>query len=109
MFSKHSFSQEFYGAEARKIIPAAEILAKDTLLDIPTFIRFAKGSEINFKDILPWLKNNFQISSDFDLKLLRFERDEWDLHITGISRLTKAIPYILIFLLFMQKMNWWNA
>ncbi|MCK9611409.1 MAG: M4 family metallopeptidase [Bacteroidales bacterium] len=76
LFSKHSFSQEFYGAEARKIIPAAEILAKDTLLDIPTFIRFAKGSEINFKDILPWLKNNFQISSDFDLKLLRFERDE---------------------------------
>ncbi len=44
-------SQTFNGSEARSLIPGTDMIVKDTLLDIPTFIRFSKGSEPAFKDL----------------------------------------------------------
>ena len=68
-------SQTYYGSSARAIVPGTDMLVKDPLLDIPSFIRFAKGSEIDFKQVPSWVKSHFSISPDFDLTLLREDKD----------------------------------
>ena len=70
------FSQTFHGKEAQAIVSGSEMVVKDSLLDIPTFILFAKGSEVAFKEMQPWMVNRFNISPDFDLKLIRSEKDD---------------------------------
>jgi len=70
------FSQTFYGKEAQSILPGTGMVVKDQLLDIPTFIKFAEGSEIRFSEWEAWFKNHFKISSDFGLQLLRSENDK---------------------------------
>jgi len=75
LVSASVFSQTFTGSSARSMIPGTELIVKDTLLDIPAFIRFSNGSEPEFKDMQSWLKDHFKISPDFDMVLLRSEKD----------------------------------
>jgi len=76
LMSASVFSQTFYGKEAQAIVSGSEMVVKDTLLDIPTFIMFAKGSEVAFKEMQPWMVNHFNINPDYNLKLIRSEKDD---------------------------------
>ena len=68
-------SQTFYGSSAHAVIAGTEQILKDTQLEIPTLIKFRKGSEIEYKDLQGWLKNHFKISEDLQLELIRAEKD----------------------------------
>ncbi|HOY31349.1 MAG TPA: M4 family metallopeptidase [Bacteroidales bacterium] len=76
LISVSVFAQTYTGSSARAIVPGAEMVVKDTQLDIPTFIRFAKVSEPEFKDPQLWLEDHFKIGSDLNLKLIHSEKDD---------------------------------
>jgi len=68
-------SQEFRGVEAQKIVKNADYVIKDSKLYLPTFIRFAKGYEIEYTNWLDWLNQNFKISNDLNFILIGTEKD----------------------------------
>ncbi|HNX07946.1 MAG TPA: M4 family metallopeptidase, partial [Bacteroidales bacterium] len=70
-------SQTYTGSDARVLLRGTDMIVKDTALDIPTFIRFSKGSEPEFKDWQSWLNNQFKISPDFDMVLIHSEKDNF--------------------------------
>lgn len=69
------FSQTFYGAAAHKLVPGADMVVKAPNLDIPVFIRFAPGSEMDLKLTQSWLKTYFSISDEMGFTLRKSETD----------------------------------
>ena len=70
------YSQTYTGKDAQAIIPGSEMVVKDALLNTPSFIRFAKGSEIEFKQFGSWFADHIKTTSEFGFKLISSETDE---------------------------------
>ena len=75
LFVNNTFSQEFRGFKAQKIVRNADYVVKDTSLYIPTLIQFIKGKEIEYSGWKDWLKQYFRISGDLNFILIGTEKD----------------------------------
>ncbi len=70
------YSQTFTGKDAQTLIPGAELVVKDANLNTPSFVRFAKGSEVDFSQFKTWYADHIKTTADFDLTLSRSEKDD---------------------------------
>ncbi|MEI6124344.1 MAG: M4 family metallopeptidase [Bacteroidota bacterium] len=85
-------SQTFYGKDAQAIIPGAELVVIDAVLNTPSFIHFAKDSEVDYRLFQGWLTNHVKISQDFGLKLIKTETDELGFTHYRYQQTYKSIP-----------------
>lgn len=70
-------SQEIYrGIEASKVIQDAAVVRTSQHSNLPSYVQFYPGKEIDLDDLNIWLKKNLQLGPKMDWKLLRVEEDK---------------------------------
>jgi len=74
-YSQKGYSQIFYGKEASKLISGTELILMKSNSEIPEYIRFIKGQEIELTLFEIWIKKNFNPEIGFTLKLQKTETD----------------------------------
>ncbi|MFH1320460.1 MAG: M4 family metallopeptidase [Bacteroidota bacterium] len=91
-FASLSVSQVFYGKEAREVVPGSEIVKMRNYTQVPGFIKFRSGSEIEYDAFENWLERIFKVEENLGLKLLRYETDRLgDTHYR-YQQIFKSIP-----------------
>jgi Zn-dependent metalloprotease len=77
LFSKilHCYFLFTTGQEADRKLQGTDLIMINQRSEIPAYLRFSKGKEINFNDLKLFLKKAFGMPADFDYKLLRSEPD----------------------------------
>ena len=86
------YSQTFTGKDAQALIPGAEMVVKDANLNTPSFVRFAKGSEVAFSQFKTWYTDHIKTTTDFDLTLLRSEKDDLGFTHYRYQQTYKGVP-----------------
>ena len=75
--SFNSLSQEvFEGADASRLYPHAEVVRTSKHSEIPSFIRFKAGMELDRDDALAWITKNFRINPAFSFVLKDSQKDQ---------------------------------
>ncbi|MDD5571975.1 MAG: M4 family metallopeptidase [Bacteroidales bacterium] len=68
-----SFSQT--STSAQKSVAGAERIVYDNNLNVPTYMKFKQGSEINVSDFANWMQKNFSTDSRISYKPVSIEKD----------------------------------
>ena len=76
IFMEISFAQLLSGEKARAYVKDAESVVVTSNDYLPGYIKLAQGKEIELSDLTVWLKENFNLSQNFGLKLIRTEKDQ---------------------------------
>ncbi len=77
-----SVAQEVYrGINASEIINHAEVVRTSAHSNLPSFVKFNEGHEVDIDGLNLWLKKNFQLAPGIDWKLIGTEKDHaGDIH-----------------------------
>ncbi len=77
LFSNLTSAQTIlYGGDAKKIIPGTEMIVLTKGNVIPTYLKFAKGSEVPFENLNILLHNILKVGESFDTKLINSNKDQ---------------------------------
>jgi Zn-dependent metalloprotease len=72
-----SFAQDVYeGADASRLYSTAEMVRTSKHSELPSYIRFKQGFELNTDEALNWVLKNFQIDPGFSFVLETVEVDQ---------------------------------
>jgi Zn-dependent metalloprotease len=72
-----SFSQEVYeGAEASRLYSTAQMVRTSKHSELPSYIKFKPGFELNTDEALTWVSKNFKIDPAFSFVPATVETDE---------------------------------
>ncbi len=69
-------AKTFIGEEANKLIKGAETIRTESFSEIPVYLQFKKGSEIDYSNFEDWFKSTFKLSAALNFKLLNVEKDK---------------------------------
>ncbi len=103
LLSSQLFSATYYGKEANDIIQGTEVLRFKDFSDIPSFIKFKKGSEIQYADIINWMKRFYKSDNNFDFKLINRETDRLGIEHYRYQQTYNNIPVELTMYIFHVK------
>ncbi len=98
LFFLSSFAQEakqqkeYFGDNAKQIIPEARYIQEGSNTDYPASVKFEKGSEIQQTQFLTWMKETFEISDDIDFNLKTTEEDDLGYIQYRYNQTYKGIP-----------------
>ncbi|MBT6029447.1 MAG: PKD domain-containing protein [Crocinitomicaceae bacterium] len=67
----------FMGEEAHLKIKGAEIVRESSHSEIPSYIKFRTGKEIDFDNIVVWIKKNLKLNPKSELKLMNELQDQF--------------------------------
>ncbi|MFI5136118.1 MAG: hypothetical protein ACHQD9_09720, partial [Chitinophagales bacterium] len=71
-----SFSQDIITAsQANSIAPGSELVRTSRYSSVPDYIQFRKGNEISLQEVIPYLRQHFNLNTAMDFKLLSSEKD----------------------------------
>ncbi|MFT7613915.1 MAG: Zn-dependent metalloprotease, partial [Parvicellaceae bacterium] len=74
--SSLTFGQNIHtGMAAHNQINGASVVRESKKSNIPSYIEFRKGKEIDVDNIIPWIKKNFKLNSLSGFKLINQESD----------------------------------
>lgn len=73
---KQALQQEYYGAEAARIVPGASYVKPGTNTPYPSFVRLEASSRISPAAFLPWLKQQVKSNAAIGFRLIKQEKDQ---------------------------------
>lgn len=68
-------SQEYYGSDANRIVQGTNKIWFKEGSQIPSYMAFAPGNEVQVDDIMLWLQKQFDFDQSFDLETVNEEVD----------------------------------
>ena len=67
----------FVGKEAQTKVSGAEIVRESSHSEIPSYIKFRPGKEVDFDNVVSWIKKNLRLNSKTELKLTNELEDQF--------------------------------
>ena len=69
-------AKDITGNDAQRLVVGAELIRSSDISNIPSYIQFRKGSEIDFSIFDNWFRVTFKVTPNISLKLLKIETDK---------------------------------